>query len=56
MVAEGTGLAFCPVVLKVENEQIRYVSLTPKVYRYQVVIHQEEMSQNPKMTDFIDLL
>ena len=56
MVAEGTGLAFLPSGLKVENEQIRYVSLTPKVYRYQVVIYQEEMSQNPKMTDFIDLL
>ena len=56
MVAEGTGLAFLPSGLKVENEQIRYVSQTPKVYRYQVVIYQEEMSQNPKMTDFIDLL
>ena len=56
MVAEGTGLALLPSGLKVENEQIRYVSLTPKVYRYQVVIYQEEMSQNPKMTDFIDLL
>ena len=31
MVAEGTGLAFLPSGLKVENEQIRYVSLTPKV-------------------------
>lgn len=56
MVAEGTGLAFLPRGLKAENEQIRYVSLTPRVYRYQVVIYQEEMSLNSKITDFIDML
>lgn len=56
MVAEGIGLAFLPKGLKVENEHIRYVSLMPKVYRYQVVIYQEELALNHKMTDFIDML
>lgn len=56
MVAEGTGLAFLPGGLKIDHEQIRYVSLTPKVYRYQVVIYQEAMTLNSKMTDFINML
>lgn len=56
MVAEGTGLAFLPRGLKAENEQIRNVSLTPKVYQHQVVIYQEDLAMNHKTADFIDML
>lgn len=56
MVSEGTGLAFLPGGLKSHEDMLLYASLTPKVYRYQLVIYQEDIILDNRIAEFIEIL
>lgn len=57
MISEGKSLAFIPEGLRDDSlVNVRYFSLTPKVFRYQMVIYGHGFDHDPYVQEFIDIL
>jgi DNA-binding transcriptional LysR family regulator len=57
MISEGKSMAFIPEGLRNDSlANVRYFSLTPKVFRYQMVIYGHCCDHDPYVQEFIDIL
>lgn len=54
LVAQGTGVAFLPVSGMGEENQIRYYSCEPKIFRYNTMVHRENLVFNKPEQSFFD--
>ena len=56
MVAQGTGVAFIPVSGKAQENLVHYYSLSPKLYRYNILVHRKNLVLNRPEQAFFDFV
>lgn len=56
MVSRGVGFAILPESLKIETENVKWISFYPKFYRTQMAIYQEQYSDDKSLMGLIKLL
>ncbi|MEY8339026.1 LysR family transcriptional regulator [Lachnospiraceae bacterium 62-35] len=54
MVAQGVGVAFIPLSGKSREDMVHYYSLSPRLYRYNVLAHKKNMIFNKPEQAFFD--
>ena len=56
MVSKGIGFAILPETLKIEMENVRWISFYPKIYRSQMAVYQEKYAGDEVLMNLIKLL
>lgn len=56
MVSKGIGFAILPETLRIEMENVKWISFYPKIHRSQMAIYQEKYSDDEALMDLIKLL
>ena len=56
MVAQGTGVAFIPISGHTQEKRIHYYSVTPKLFRYNILVHRKNLVLNKPEQAFFRLV